>query len=323
MKRIKSAEQYVFDFKGIEDVRNNFSTYAYAFENHGIVCFRGAFLEIDKGAEVLAAVSKNLNWTPIYKNQDGRIADWRYTQNYDDRANNFVTSEVQQGLINPWHLEGMYKKHTMHAVGWTMRNFKCDSSVGQTGFIDASELVSIMPADMYEFMKKAKLIHYPVFARKVPDPYQPMLDHFAAEIDAMHEKIWSVDGDTEISSNAHDAIQNHPTFGYEVLRLCPCCERWGNQHLLFSVDGEKPTEKDNQFFITIQEWLKEVITDESLTWYHEYEEGDFVIPDLFIMIHSAKGGFAPGEREFDGMWCFQKKVDYDENMAIPIRRESK
>jgi hypothetical protein len=315
MRKINSKNQYVFDFNGVKDIRENSEKYFEVMRDLGIICFRGAFLDLEKSMDVLSELSRGFNWTPGYVAQDGRKVDWRYTQNYDDRASAFDVDNIEQGLINPWHLEGMYKKHTMHAVGWSMRNFKCDSSVGQTGFVDASVLVETMPIEMYEFMKRSRLIHYPIFAKKFPDDYKAMLLNFSLGVGKMDEKIWTIDGDSEVSSNAHDAIQNHPTFGYEVLRLCPCCERWGHQHLLFSVDGKKPTNDQNQMFEEVREWLRNQLLDESMVWYHEYEEGDFVVPDLFIMIHSAKGGFSPGEREFDGFWCFQKNVDYKENLV--------
>lgn len=318
MKKINSQEQYVFDFHGIADIRENSDKYFKVMKDLGIICFRGAFLNLEKSIDVLFELSKGFNWTPGYVAKDGRQVDWRYTQNYDDRAVGFDVDVVDQGLINPWHLEGMYKKHTMHAVGWSMRNFKCDSSVGQTGFVDASVLVKAMPVDMYEFMKRSKLIHYPIFAKKFPDNYHDMLENFSSCMEKMEEKIWTIDGDTEVSSNAHDAIQNHPTFGYEVLRLCPCCERWGHQHLLFSVDGRKPTQDEKDIFEKICEWLRNQLLDDSMVWYHEYKEGDFVVPDLFTMIHSARGGFSAGEREFDGFWCFQKNVDYTQNFVREI-----
>lgn len=315
MRKINSQEQYVFNFDGISGIRENQKKYSDVMRDFGMLCFRDAFLDLEKSIDVLFELSKNFNWTPGYTQSDGRKVDWRYTQNYDDRAVTFDVNNVEQGLINPWHLEGMYKKHTMHAVGWNMKNFKCDSSVGQTGFVDASTLVKIMPTDMYEFMKRCRLIHYPIFARKFPENYQVMLDAFSLGVERMDEKIWSLDGNSEVASNAHDAIQNHPTFGYEVLRLCPCCERWGHQHLLFSVDGKKPSSDQYKIFDEVREWLRNQLLDDSMIWYHEYKEGDFVIPDLFIMIHSARGGFSPGEREFDGFWCFEKNVDYTENIV--------
>ena len=319
MRRINSQEQYVFEFNGIYDIEENAQKYFDVMKNFGIICFRRAFLDSEKSVDVLFELSKYFNWTPVYKNPgDSRRSHWIYTQNYDDRALAFNLDGSEQGLINPWHLEGMYKKNTMHAAGWNMRNFKCHKSVGQTGFVDASVLIQIMPKDMYEFMKRSKLIHYPIFVRKFPDDHKAMVNKFTKSVKNMEDEIWTIDGNSEISSHAHDAIEDHPTFGCEVLRLCPCRERWGNQHLLFSVDGRQPTDEENKMFDDICQWLSTKLLDESIVWYHEYEEGDLIIPDLFIMIHAARGGFDSGQREFDGFWCYQKNVDYEINKVREI-----
>ena len=322
MRRISSQDQYVFDFGGIDDIRENAQKYFDVMKNFGIICFRNAFLDSEKSVDVLFELSKNFNWTPIYiNNENGRRSHWIYTQNYDDRALSFKADGSQQGLINPWHLEGIYKKNTMHAAGWNMRNFKCNKSVGQTGFIDSSFLVQMMPLELYQFMKRAKLIHYPIFVRKFPDDHNAMTEKFTKLVKNMEKEIWTTDGDVEISSHAHNAIETHPTFGQEVLRLCPCRERWGNQHLLFSVDDSTPTDEENKMFDEVCQWLEQQLLNEELIWYHEYSEGDFVVPDLFTMIHAARGGFDPGEREFDGFWCYQKNVDYEVNKVRELVKE--
>jgi alpha-ketoglutarate-dependent taurine dioxygenase len=321
MKRISSQDQYVVNFLGINDVIENSHVYSEIFKKYGMVCFRNAHLDDDLSISVLNELAKHFHWSPVYKKSNGLTSSWKYTQNYDSRVSSVKISELEQSLINPWHLEGMYKKNTQHAAGWKMRNFKCDSNVGQTGFIDSSELIELLPQEMYDFLKKCKLIHYPIFVNKFPDSYSSMLDHFSSEMNQMSEQIWSVDGKWEIASNAHNAIENHPTCGYEVLRLCPCCEIWGHQHLLFSVNNSKPTATDIEKFGYIKSWLRDRILDESLSWYHEWSEGDFLVPDLFIMIHAARGGFFSGQREFDGFWCFESNVDYaDETKMFRERK---
>lgn len=321
MRKINSQEEYVFSFNGVADIVDNPQKYVDAMKNYGIVCLRNAFLDSNKSVEVLCELSKHFNWTPVYINKQGHRGHWLYTQNYDDRALSFNINGAEQNLINPWHLEGMYKKNSMHAAGWNMRNFSCSESVGQTGFVDASVLVQIMPKDMYEFMKRVKLIHYPIFVREFPNDHMAMADKFAKSVSNMEHEIWTVDGDSEISSHAHQAIENHPTFGHEVLRLCPCRERWGNQHLLFSVDDRAPKAEEKLMFDEVCEWLSSQLLDESLIWYHNYKEGDFIVPDLFVMIHAARGGFEPGQREFDGFWCYKKNIDYEVNKVRELVKE--
>lgn len=319
MKRINSQSQYVVNYEGIDSVKENLEELAQILKQHGLLCFRNAHLNDAQATDLLKEVSSHFHWSPVYVKANGELSNWKYTQHYDERVGEdkeFKPVESAQKLVNPWHLEGMYKKNSQHAAGWNMRHFKCSSSVGQTGFVDASELLEKLPSQMYEFLKAARLIHYPIFVNKRPDPANTMTEHFAHMMNDMHEQIWSVDGHMEIASNAHNAIERHPSLGYEVLRLCPCVEQWGNQHLLFSVGGEKPTEKDIAQFAEIQRWLSSELENRENAWFHEWHEGDFLIPDLFIMIHAARAGFSAGEREFDGFWCFESGIDYSDESLI-------
>lgn len=315
MKRINSADQYVVDYQGFEELVENSDKYADIFKKYGMVCFRGANLDDDQSINVLVEISKHFHWSPTYVKSNGELSNWKYTQHYDDRVGEdkeFKPSQSSSLLVNPWHLEGMYKEYPQHAAGWKMRNFKCSSSVGQTGFVDASEMLEKLPNEMYEFLKTAQLMHYPIFVNKRPDPSEKMTSNFFNKMSLMQEEIWSLDGEKEILSKVHNAIQEHPSMGYEVLRLCPCIEQWGNQHLLFSVNGEIPNTDQVNYFNSIQNWLSSELTNEENAWFHEWEQGDFLIPDLFIMIHAAKAGFSSGEREFDGFWCFESEVDYSD-----------
>lgn len=315
MKRINSADQYIVKYPGFEELVENSEEYAEIFRKHGMLCFREAHLDDEQATDVLVEMSKYFHWSPVYLKSNGDLSNWKYTQHYDERVGEdkeFKPSDSASRLVNPWHLEGMYKENSQHAAGWKMRNFKCSSKVGQTGFIDASEMLEKLPYEMSEFLKRSKLIHYPIFVNKRPDPYQSMTSNFSDRMAEMQEKIWSLDGEMEIASNVHDAIQKHPSAQYDVLRLCPCVEQWGNQHLLFSVDGKAPTDSEIIYFKEIQEWLRVELTDESNAWFHEWQEGDFLIPDLFVMIHAAKAGFSSGEREFDGFWCFEAGIDYSD-----------
>lgn len=315
MKRINSPAQYVVKYPGFEELQKSSDKYAEIFKQHGILCFRDANLDDNSSIDVLSEMSKYFHWSPTYIKSSGSLSNWKYTQHYDDRVgenNEFKPIVSADRLVNPWHLEGMYKTNTQHAAGWNMRNFKCSSSFGQTGFVDASELLEKISEDSYLFLKSCRLMHYPIFVKERPAPYEKMTSYFSEQMSLMQEKIWSKDGHMEIASNAHDAIEVHPSNGYEVLRLCPCVEEWGNQHLLFSVDGRLPTESEISRFNEIQEWLRIQLLDEENIWLHEWREGDFLIPDLFIMIHAARAGFSSGEREFDGFWCFEAGIDYSD-----------
>jgi alpha-ketoglutarate-dependent taurine dioxygenase len=320
--RIKSKEQYIFEYKGLEDVRNNAAEYARVFVDYGLLCFRNAHLNDPSATDVLEELCSRFSWTPLSADAN-RSRTWKYTQNYDGRLatdSEFTPDKnLNSKMINRWHTEGVYSKNPQYAAGWNMRHFKCDSGVGQTGFADASELLKQMPIHLVEFLRRAELIHYPPIINGRPPSVKEFTDKFTESVNELSREIWCEDGERIIPSYPHLAIDKHPDRDVDVLRLCPCTEEWGSNHVLFSVDGKSPTDKDIALFGECISWLDSALEVESNQWWHEWVEGDFVIPDLFVMIHSAKAGFGIGEREFDGFWCFEKGTDSPPDGMIKVR----
>ncbi len=306
MRLIKDKSEYVFQYKNIEDIKENVHLYSQILNSTGLLCFRGAGLDDDGCLDVLEVISKEFKWTPFAKNFNNTRSSWKYTQNYDQRIEtdpDFKNGGSSDSLINRWHLEGMAKISTQHAAGWNMRHFKCDSGLGDTGFINMAIMVDRLPGEMFEFLKRCKIIHYPTINKKDMSGSE-ISRMFMDSVSCLDDQIWCADGEIDVACHSHDAIQKHPELNCDVLRLCPCDEEWGVQHVLLSVDSRIPTDSELKLFREIQSWLSSQTNLEHNQWWHEWVEGDFVIPDLFVMLHSARAGFQAGEREFDGFWCF-------------------
>ncbi len=306
MRLVKDKKDYVFEYKGIDDVIENVDTYSEVFNTFGLLCFRNAHLDDDGCLDVLSELSKNFAWTPFSKDFDNQRSSWKYTQNYDERIKtdpDFENGGSSESLINRWHLEGMAKIRTQHAAGWNMRHFRCDSGLGETGFINMLLLAEKLPPEMLDFLSRSRVIHYPTINRKITTGAE-ISRLFMQSVSNLEEQIWCQDGEIEVACHAHSPLESHPHSGNSVLRLCPCDEEWGVQHILLSVDSLQPSIEQGKFFEEIHRWLSSETLNIDNQWWHEWEEGDFVIPDLFVMLHSAKAGFQIGEREFDGFWCF-------------------
>ena len=320
--RITKKTQYIVDYPGIDKIKNNISKYVAILNKYGLLCFRGANLGDEESIAILDCMSKHFSWTPYSGAAKTNRPTWKYTQNYDavqNVAEQFGSSTSSNLMINPWHTEGMYSKNPHRAAGWNMRNFKCDSKFGQTGFVNASEIVKDMPSELVEFLRSAELIHYPPIVNGMPNPMTEFVEKFISSVDNMEREIWCSDGPRDIPSYPHPAIEIHEELGCEVLRLCPCFEQWGPNHVLFSVNGNSPTSSDLLIFDRCAEWLENALLKEGNQWWHEWEEGDFLIPDLFVMIHGAKAGFGIGDREFDGFWCFKKGTDSPPDGVVKVR----
>ncbi|CAB4156783.1 TauD/TfdA-like domain containing protein [uncultured Caudovirales phage] len=321
--RITEKNQYIVDYPGINKVEENISEYVDIFNQYGILCFRGARLDDEEAVLVLDVMSKHFSWTPYSINTKNNGPTWKYTQNYDSAIavdESLSLDESNNLMINRWHTEGVYSKNPHRAAGWNMRNFKCDSKFGQTGFVNASEIVKDMPSELVEFLRSAELMHYPPIVHGMPTPMNEFVEKFTSSVNNMEREIWCNDGPRDIPSYPHPAIEIHEELGCEVLRLCPCVEQWGPNQVLFSVNGDSPTSSDLLTFNRCVEWLENALSIESNHWWHEWEEGDFLIPDLFVMIHSARAGFGIGDREFDGFWCFEKGTDSPPDGVIKARQ---
>jgi hypothetical protein len=162
--RITEKNQYIVDYPGINKVEENISEYVDIFNQYGLLCFRGARLDDEEAVLVLDVMSKHFSWTPYSINTKNNGPTWKYTQNYDSTIavdESLSLDESNNLMINRWHTEGVYSKNPHRAAGWNMRNFKCDSKFGQTGFVDASEIVKDMPSELVEFLRSAELMHYP------------------------------------------------------------------------------------------------------------------------------------------------------------------
>jgi hypothetical protein len=320
--RITKKTQYIVDYTDTDEIKNNILKYVDIFTKYGLLCFRGACFSDEEAVLVLETMSKYFSWTPYSLNTNNSGPTWKYTQNYDAflASDNKLSSDDSSSLmVNGWHTEGVYSKNQQRAAGWNMRRFKCDSKLGQTGFVDASEILKDIPYDLIKFLRSAELIHYPPLVHGMPSKISEFNKKFMFSVRNMEREIWCSDGPMDVPSYPHSAICIHEELGCEVLRLCPCVEQWGSNHVLFSVNGKSPTSSDLLMFDRCVEWLENALLKEDNQWWHEWEEGDFLIPDLFVMIHSAKAGFKIGDREFDGFWCFEKGTDSPPDGVIKVR----
>ena len=316
--RIKKDSDYIFSFKGLNEIEENSKFYSAVLNDYGLLCFRDAHLNDESSICALKSISKHFSWTPIPL---GGNESWKYTQNYDGRIGS--DEKYRRGsaepakLINTWHVEGVSMLNPQQAAGWNMRHFSCKKTEGRTGFVDASQILLEMPENMLKFLRKCMVIHYPRLDFE-PESINEMVTNFHSSIRGLLPICWVRDGSVEKAAYPRAAISPHPSRGVEVLRVCPCRERWGVQDVLYSVDGNAPSEMQIKGFEEVILWLESKVDYKDNQWWHEWVEGDFVIPDLFVMIHSAEAGFDVGEREFDGFWCHQDGVGTEPNLSRPI-----
>jgi alpha-ketoglutarate-dependent taurine dioxygenase len=294
---------YLFENKTKDEIVENSKYYFSVFSDIGMVGFRGQKFDDDDCVDILLSISQNAHWSPVH---DSRRGTWKYVQNHDRQVSSIIRDDVNSDdkLLIQWHMEGSSKKMTQHAAGWNMRHFKCSDESGTTGFVDMSKLIHKIPEKYIDLINNAEVIHIPILYGSPENPSE-FMEQFREKSKLKNGIVWTLDGNEYVSSYPRRAIEIHGTTGESVLRVCPCEAHWGIQDILYSVGENIPKQQDYELFDDFLKWMKFEIEEvgENQIW-HSWKENDFIIPDLFKMAHGVRAGFQPGDREFDGFWCF-------------------
>ena len=86
-----------------------------------------------------------------------------------------------------------------------------------------------------------------------------------------------------------------------------------NKKAIFAVEcktGESKLSPHIKYFKEIRNfYFDQVLYNKDIRICHKWDEGDFLVVDLFKMAHAVTGGFNPKEREFIGLWA-RETSDY-------------
>jgi hypothetical protein len=195
---------------------------------------------------------------------------WNYVSNIHTEDHNYTISMRNKTfgkdeIMIDWHIEHLERMYSQVATSWNMIKFTCPKDHGNTGFIDSSYLYSLMPDDWQKFLKSIIITH-----RTMNFPHRR-------------------------------CVVQHRNSGKDILRLCP---HFG-EDLLISVNDNDPSDEEFLLFDQIKKWYcDEVKNNESIKMWWEWDEGDFLIPDLLYMIHCVKGGFTSEDRQFTRNWAY-------------------
>lgn len=302
-------KEYAFPENDFSHVLKNIEKYAQSFVRHGLFGIKKAYFTTEEAERILEAVGEVLGWSlPPLKEMHV------YHQSYDEQIRNEGTKSESENMIQ-WHLEGVSSKYPQRAAGWNMYKFSCIPGTGATGFVDTSKLWQNLPSHHKGFLNNTEIIHFPIFSGDETKIRQSV-EYFATWVEKNNKVIWLEINNELVPSFARKALGQHPNSGLSCLMVCPCEESFGVQDFLLSVAGRAPSKDHKNQFIELFKWLhKEIAKTENQIWW-EWDEGDFVVPDLYRMIHTAQGGFDVGQRAFHGNWCFSKNADYSFQQKI-------
>lgn len=219
----------------------------------------------------------------------------------------------ESDVIVAWHIEHPHCKYAQIAALWCMDKKTCHKSAGSTGFVDTSKLFEMLDVDAQDFLSRCEVASTAFFSFR--ENYE--MDIFASlqnDGDRKFVTLLYPDRSTIIPSYLRPPIGKHPQTGQNILRINPKGSyhdgRFIGHDRLATVDGRRPTQEESDTFDKIAEFaFKQITSNKDLAYFHNWDQGDAILVDIFTMAHCVRGGFNVGERYLKGIWAFPDVVD--------------
>lgn len=254
------------EFLNIQDIQDNVDKYAKILAGNGIIAFRNANLSEEDQITVQKIFGSYFN---IYPNLSGGRS-YQYMEDHESRSE-FNVSPDQ--LILNWHMEHIHFSNPVVLGFWNMHEFTANPGSGNTLFYDSRKLYNSIPQEWTEFLSQCTLDTF-----------------FNLEYD--------------INRSYTPAISKHWITGENVIRV-PLNTPPKDHMVLLSFGGRTPTDEEYKKYDEIVAELKNIVhNDTSIRIEHMWQQGDLVIPDMYVMYHAVLGGFKSNQRRFRGIWSF-------------------
>lgn len=141
----------VFNFKSIDDLKNNWEEYKKPLLKEGLFVLRNANLSLKEQKQVQELLGTKLNCYPNQK-------DKREHHYIEDHSRN--TGEIKGSkdkILLEWHIEHDYYENSMVLGIWNMKTFKTNEENGNTVFANATKIFNKLKKEDQEFLKKSKI----------------------------------------------------------------------------------------------------------------------------------------------------------------------
>jgi alpha-ketoglutarate-dependent taurine dioxygenase len=252
-------------YPGLDYVKNNIAEYIDRLLAGEIIAFRGANCSIDEQLDIMITLGDIFGWSPNSINHD----DPMYYETHHDSMDE-ITTKSKEALMLSWHVEHVGLKDELYAGAcWCMNLFKADPDSGKTLFVDIVKLFESLDEEDQKLLLGAEVGLRPF----------DELD-YKVESYKFVEQHWAIDKKLirPVLNSSHETV-------------------------LVSVNGELPTNQDNENFNRIFTFiLDEVFFNEDIRYEHSWEEGDMLLLDVSRMAHAVTGGFKHGERKLTGIF---------------------
>jgi alpha-ketoglutarate-dependent taurine dioxygenase len=267
---VDSFQSIIQDIDGYVDV----------FKKDALIIFRGARISRSEQLLLTKIFGDNMGWYPNSSELGEQI--WSYEENHSHTMNMYNRHNTKRDeIFLSWHLEHMGHHNPAVGATWNMEKFRCETGVGNTLFVNISDVYDMFSQDDADFLKKCKVAAFYGWSLDEPG----------------HQQIPAL----------HDAVEKYEPSGRNALRLSALFKYDRETYYLHSFDGRQPSDYEEARFLELSLFFtKQIHNNEDVRQVHEWNEGDVVVVDLFLMAHAVLGGFLPEHRFFHGYWAHKK-----------------
>lgn len=274
MKKVK-----VFNFKSIDDLKNNWEEYKKPLLEEGVFVLRNANFSLEEQARFQEFLGTKLN---CYPNEKDKKNDY-YLEDHS-RNSGEVKGKKDEVLLN-WHIEHENYDNAMVLGIWNMTIFKTDKENGNTVFVDTSKIFNKLKLEDQNFLKK-------VLIERTKDTFSPEAEIY--NNDFFQNNILS-----------SDFIREHWFTKENIIRTS-----FTIKHELYKIENREPNEQEKERFNNLISYIWDEVKYNKDNWLvQEWEENDLLVVDLEKMAHCVFGGFKSEDRLLQGMFSHEKNTE--------------
>jgi alpha-ketoglutarate-dependent taurine dioxygenase len=249
-----------------------------AFRSEGLALIRGHKFSKDEHIQVTKLLGDIFDWSACSESSEDLFDLAYYVAGQSSDPNRAYDQFKKDSYFLDWHIEQVYLTSPPMAGIWYLEKFTGKAGSGETRFVDSSELYENLTESDKEFLNEVI-----VFWDK---PTNSGEGPFYTKVVDQHRLI------------------NKPVLRIETDNGCYI------KPTVYSVSGKAPSDEDHARFKSIVLLLKkELYENRSIRYEQIWQEGDFLVVDLFRMYHAVMGGFKFGERIMPSVGATSRSID--------------
>lgn len=277
------------EIKGLtfDSFMGNMSYYVEKFLSDGVLFLKNFNPTRQQEWDIMVEFGNRINWfpnsttgiVPTGPYECKELEDHRYTF----EAHTDTVNDKDHYFIH-WHLDGVDRDKPQMGSLWHMRQFDCAPDSGQTGFVNMGYFYENLSEDYKNFLLSCGVKR-----------------HYRLDVTGFDYNLT----DQQIKDSSPMAlIVDHHFTDKKILRM----DFYINESSLHSFNGRPATEEEKLKYTYIHaDIINQFCNDSSISKWIEWEKGDVIIIDLFVMAHAVKGGFKLGERKFSRIWAYKEE----------------